>query len=339
VERPIFASLQDYGRRFTDVAIWREAVEAVCAHHNLAPDAPIRSGLPGSHPVFLVGDRWVVKFLSDWFGGEWSWRIEHEIFALLDQIPEAPAARLVAAGDLFADNGGWRWPYLISTQLSGTSLGEVYDQIDEADREQIAQQLGYWLRQLHYARLRPDGALRPDWTPFCDWLHAQRIVCVENHRRWRSLPDHLIDQLDEYLPDIDALVDRAAPPLLLHCDLNADHLLGEIQEGRWTSSGIIDFGDARIGDFHYELVALHLGLFHGDTSLLNAFLRAYGSDAGQHPDFVLRAMACTLLHEFNVLEPIREIIPDLDRIETLTELAHRLWHQEEGLAAGEIPIR
>jgi hygromycin-B 7''-O-kinase len=328
VERPTFESVRAYGSRFTDTAFWQPYVEELCRRHGLVPCEEIRSGLPGTHPVFLVGGRWVVKLFSDFFAGAESFAIEREIYSLLAHIPGFPAPQWVVEGDLFRPDGGWHWPYLVSTVLPGTSLGEVYDSVSPRDRDAIARYLGRWLKELHHVPLDTAAALRPDWTLFTDWLRRQRAACVENHLRWQGLPARLIEQLDNYLPPLDELLDRSAPPLLLHCDLNADHLLGEFQEGRWVPSGIIDFGDAKVGDFLYELVALHLGLFRCDKRLLRIFLQTYGSGTALRRDFATRAMSFTLLHEFNVLEDLFEWFPSLREIPTLAELAGWLWNPE-----------
>jgi hygromycin-B 7''-O-kinase len=328
VERPVFESVRAYGSRFTDAGFWRPYVEEVCRRHGLVPCEGIRSGLPGTHPVFQVGDRWVVKFFCDLFAGAESFAIEREIYTLLVQLPGFPAPWLVAAGDLFPPGEGWHWPYLVSTLLPGTSLGEVYDQVSSMDQEAIARTLGHCLKELHQVRLKGSGILRPVWISFTDWLHRQRAACVENHRRWQSMPARLIEQLDAYLPPVDALLDRSVRPLLLHCDMNADHLLGEFRDGRWIPVGIIDFGDAKVGDFLYELVALHLGLFRCDKRLLRIFLRAYGCDTVLPPDFPTRAMSFTLLHEFNVLREAFELFPALGQVPTLADLADRLWNLE-----------
>jgi hygromycin-B 7''-O-kinase len=83
--------------------------------------------------------------------------------------------------------------------------------------------------------------------------------------------------------------------------LNEDHVLGRFERGRWQITGIIDFGDAQVGDPLYELVALHLGAFCCNKQLLRTFLGAYGSTDGQPEHFAARMMRLTLLHEFTVL--------------------------------------
>jgi hygromycin-B 7''-O-kinase len=139
------------------------------------------------------------------------------------------------------------------------------------------------------------------------------------------MPARLVAQIDTYLPRLDELIDCSAAPALIHADLNRDHVLGEIVSGAWHPTGIIDFGDARVGERMYELVALHLGLFDADGRLLSAFLDAYGFDAELRRDFVRRAMAMTLLFEFDTLGEIIEHMPGVAAVASLEDLADLLW--------------
>jgi hygromycin-B 7''-O-kinase len=149
------------------------------------------------------------------------------------------------------------------------------------------------------------------------------------------LPERLIAQLDAYLPPPADLVDRTEPPRVLHCDLNADHLLGAFEGERWRPVGIIDFGDAMVGDRMYELVALHLGLFRCDKRLLRAFLDDYGFDAGLRRDFARRALSMTLLHQFDVLSDVLARFPGAADSDDLAGLAALMWDPEQpGLAHG-----
>ncbi len=105
-------------------------------------------------------------------------------------------------------------------------------------------------------------------------------------------------------------------------------MLGRLEGGRWHSLALIDFGDAMPGNLYYELVALHLDLFHGDKRLLAAYLDAYGLDEPARRQLPVRAMNMALLHRFNVLEPVFEHNPNLRLIPTLNELADVLWNVE-----------
>ncbi len=97
-----------------------------------------------------------------------------------------------------------------------------------------------------------------------DPVRHRRVDRAARHRGWRSLPLPL-EQIDGYLVELDT------PPAVLHADLHADHVFvnGEVL------TGIIDWGDALVGDPYLELPALHLDLAT-DVRLLDAFLDGYG---------------------------------------------------------------
>jgi hygromycin-B 7''-O-kinase len=323
--RPIFASQAAYGQQFTDAAYWRPYVEAICARHGLAPCSVVRAGLPGSHPVFLVEEHWAVKLYTDMFGGAESFPIERELYRLFACMPQLPTPALIAEGALFEADGGWPWPYIITQVVPGTSLGEVRERVAPADMEQVAAYLGDIVRQLHALPAPDVGRLKPSWEPFLGFLELQRAGCTDNQRRWNALPEILLAQIDAYLPSPEHLVDRSVAPTLMHGDLNADHVLGVWQANHWCPTGIIDFGDARVGDVFYELIALHLGLFGCDKRLLRIFLDRYAPGLDRSPDFVERAMSMTLLHEFAVLRSVFEQFPEARDIRNLADLAALIW--------------
>ena len=63
---------------------------------------------------------------------------------------------------------------------------------------------------------------------------------------------------------------------------------------------LIDFGDARIGAREYEWMPLWLGFVARDAVLARAFLNAYDTGLIDDPDFPMRAIAWTVLHDFGV---------------------------------------
>jgi hygromycin-B 7''-O-kinase len=321
--RPVFKSRQDYGSRFTDPDFWRPYVQVVCERHEL-PCRSVRAGVPGTHPVFIVDESFVVKFFSDGFNGGESFVLEREIYGLLANAPQIPAPSLLAGGHLFPPSDeGWNWPYLIASFIPDSSLGEAETPVAYEDRAEIAKYVGTALRHLQVLPIER-SELKRNWANFLHFLRHQYDECISNHRRWATLPSRLIKQIPDYLLPPDQLIDTASTPLLLHCDLNEDHLLGEFENGRWKPTGIIDFGDAKIGDPHYEWVAVHIGLFHCDKRLLKACLESY--DPAHLPDeFARRMMTFTLLHEFNVLETVFEDIPSVKEVSSLEEFAEIVW--------------
>jgi aminoglycoside phosphotransferase (APT) family kinase protein len=326
MKRPTFTSREDYGPRFTDLAFWRPYVQEVCRRHGL-PLGALRPGLAGTNPVFVVDERCVVKIFTDMFGGVVSAPAERTCYRLLARATGLPAPRLLAEGDLFDAEDGWPWPYLVLELLQGRSLGEDIALVSRADLEESAAFLGRALRALHSIPLPADGPLPGSWQAYDAFLAQQRRACVATQTELGLLPPALVAQIEGYLPPLAQLTDHSATPTLLHGDLNWDHLLGVPEGGRWRPTGIIDFGDAIVGDPLYDLVVLHIGLFRCDTSLLAIFREAYGPHPSLQRDFVRRATALTLLHRYPMFDTAFEELPEARAAQSLEELATLLWGQ------------
>lgn len=315
--------LEAYCRLFTDIPLWAPYVREVCARHHLSCD-DVHTGVPGTCPVFLVSvagaRRWVVKFFGRLFDGAQCFAAEREAGRLVGQDPRIRTAGLVATGELGGE--GWPWPYLVFDYIQGVSLGEVFEQIAPEDRLRAARELGDTVRRIHALPLQGSTVFPNSFETYLRFLEDQRVEVAARHYQWSSLPAHLVAQIDAFLPPLDTLLGSARTPHLIHADLTRDHLLGRLENGRWTSLAVIDFGDAMTGSFYYELAALHLDLFAGDSRLLAAFLDAYHLPAAQRADLPRRALATALLHQFNVFAALPPAVLQAD---TLHTLAQRLW--------------
>lgn len=309
--------LEMYRSVFTDAAWWRLYVEQVCARHAVEPRS-ITSGVPGSFPTFIVNQMLVVKFFGPLFDGLQCWRTEIEAATMLGKaMPPLPIPGAIEAGVL-SDTPPWR--YIVSRFVVGETFGRARDRLDRRQRERLAHDLEVLLRRVHDLDVPVGSALRPEWDSWSEFVDSQRRGVVDRHRAWGKLPERLILELDRYLEGYS--VETKAAPVLVHADLHEGHVLGAMDADHvWQISGVIDWGDARVGDRFYELPALHLGLFHGDLMMLSAFLDAYEWPGYRTDDFVHRAMKMTLLHEFNVLERID--VPN--DVESLDQLAENLW--------------
>lgn len=76
MQRPVFSSVQDYGRTFTNPDYWWPYVENIFARHGFRPCRAVRTGVPGTMPVFIVDERYIVKLFSDLFHGDVGFRVE-----------------------------------------------------------------------------------------------------------------------------------------------------------------------------------------------------------------------------------------------------------------------
>ncbi len=313
-----------YRRLFTDADFFRPAVEEICRRHGLAPAAHIRVGVPGTCPVFIVEERWLVKLFGRLFDGGSSFAVEKSAARLLREHTRIPVPALLAAGRLEPPGVDWPWPYLVFEFIPSLSLGEARAGLSFADHLHLAGELGAWLRELHAIPVPAGGPFEQGWQGYLDLLDGQRAGCAERHAAWSCLPAHLAAQIDAYLLPAAQLRLLGETPHLIHADLTEDHLLGQMAGGRWSTLALIDFGDARTGSLFYELCALHLNLFGGEPRLLAAFLAAYGYNGPRGAEFSRRALCTALLHQFNVLEGAH-LQPILAAAASLEDLAEALW--------------
>jgi len=324
MHRPVFSSPKEYGRTFTKVDYWQPYVEYVCNRHGLGECSEIRAGLPGTHPVFIVDRRFVVKLYTNFFNGESAQALEVAVYSLLAKDKYIPAPTLIAHGSLFERTIEWHWPYIVTSLVTGVSYGEEIGSITHEDQLQVAGFAAQALRRIHALPVERSTYLVRSWNEFSQFLSARRTEILKKGENW-VLPPHLASQLEGYLSRVDHLFNVTLSPHLLHCDLNRDHILGAHEQGKWRVQGIIDFADAKVGDRLYELVALHIGLFNCDKRLLGAFLEECGQDEEITRNFVERAMCYTLLHEYDIVGELLEEHPKLGQAQTLGELARHLW--------------
>jgi hygromycin-B 7''-O-kinase len=321
-----FETLDFYRMHFMDSVLWQPHVQTVCRRHGLLPCQQVRAGLAGSFPTFIVEDRWVVKFFGRLFGGELAYETELQVNGLLPPDLAVHVPSLLYSGSLLEDGLIWGWPYLIFEYLPGISIGEVYERVSFEDKFALASALGKGTRQMQ--RLSLDGAplFRAGLDAYARFIHDQRAKCLANHRQWQSLPGHLIDQLEEYLLPVEILADPLIPHGLIHADITRDHIMGRLDAVRWVTLGLIDFGDARVGNVFYDLAALHIDLFRCDKCLLRAYLDAYGLE--DRRQFSHKAMSAALLHEFNIFSLLVEMYPQAHQAASLSDLAESIWDIE-----------
>lgn len=76
------------------------------------------------------------------------------------------------------------------------------------------------------------------------------------------------------------------------------------------------------GNLLYELVALHMDLFHTDKNLLRACLETYGLPPFFQRDFPRQALSMVLLHQFPMPAPV---YAPYRHLKSLHELADGLF--------------
>jgi hygromycin-B 7''-O-kinase len=321
--RPVFDSDETYERTLKDAAFWEPYARAALRRAELSDEGEVVTHFPTTHVTALVGSRYLVKLHYDeWFGEE-CFQTENAFYGMT-RGRDLPIPDLIAGGALY-EGDGWRWPFLIMSAMSGKDVRSIGDAIDGGSMERVASFVGSTMRRLHDLPVVEREPLVH--STYADLINDRMAKSERDHIAWRSLPERLAPRVRDYVRKRRELVDPdRSPHKLIHGDLHGGNIfVAETGDG-WDPTGIVDFNDAMIGDPHYDLVSLHLKAFRADKSLLRITMDAYGwEEVGS--DWPERMMAFTLVHDYDMIEPVVSAFPGaLEGAGSLEDVADLLWN-------------
>ena len=286
---PPITTWEQWAASFDDVRVWRPVVDAICEREGIVYDT-IEAPESNTNAVFILDRRVVIKIYSPFWE---ECAFERRLMELLQQDATVPVPAIRAAGE-FRDRRVWS--YLAMEFCAGRPIDELRAKMSKEALLEVAARIGRVIRRLH--------AIDPD--PLAAIDKGERWDALIDRRRRDVLPE-LLDRgliVPGIAPDLEALLDeavaasRAAVQVVVHGDLNAEHLLMEERNGRWNVSALIDFGDARIGVPDYDWMPLWLGPCNRDVAAMRAFLDAYDPRVLADDALGRRVAAWTLLHDF-----------------------------------------
>lgn len=272
---------------------------------DLIKDAPLRDWMPvlrhlqqafslpgdrwqripaGANALFQLGEDVIVKLVPP------NWRRQGDkeliVAPLLEGKLSLETPRLIGGGVVD------QWVFVISTRLRGCSLADVWPSLEIGNKRLIMGQVGRLLRELRNVAFDGDIAIRVDWRPYIGTLVS---ACMARHQR-KAMPRHLAEQV---MPYIDAAGDFSPPAQarLIHMDIHPWNLMAHNDQGPWTLSGLIDFGDAIVGNCdRFELLTPLMFMAQGNPDLAKALFDAYGlPDEQDAPTLRRQLMASALI--------------------------------------------
>ena len=288
---------------------WLPAMRAICRRHGLDPDA-LYGEPTGTNAVFRVGDGpWIKLFPPLWPEDVVRERVGLHAIEGLEGV-EAPA--------ILADETLGDWRYLLLSHVEGQAIGSVWLDLTPDEQISLGEQMGALMKRLHAADRSRCGDITEDWSEFLD---LRRIGTAKRNQE-RGLRDGWYEPLKAFVPEAIAIVDRPFEPVFLHADLTDDHWFVRRIDGAWHVTGLIDFGDAMVGDPLYEFAAPAMFLSQRRPAVQRAMLRGYGLADTKEVRNVIRAW--TIVHRFSLVENAIRVCPEPSP-ETLQALLDALW--------------
>ncbi len=309
---PDLAGLDEYRAIYHRADVWDPVLEEICRRHDVPADS-VRRGPDGTHVVYMAGETLVIKLFVPLFPND------HPAERL---VMGHVAGRLGVETPTIVEDGEVEgWPYLVMTAVRGRPVGEVWGEFDREDRLRIARQVGETIAMVRAVPIDGLEELAIDWPEF---VGGQVETAPARHDD-PAVPARLVDEMPGYLAE-SPLFEPGFRPVLLLADITEEHVCVDRENGQWTMTGCVDFGDSLLGHPDYESVSPGLDLARGDGELLRTMLVASGtSEDGLTPDLRHRLMAYTLVHQYVKLKDVLALVPAGSGAEGLEELAEILW--------------
>ena len=322
---PPIESWSNWTAAYNDVSLWRPIVDAICASEGIRYRS-IEAPRSNTNAVFILDRRLVVKIYSPF----WSeFDIEPKLIEVLSEEGAVPVPEVIALGR-YQDRV--TWTYLVIEHCPGLTLEALRPEISREEVMSIAAQIGAVTRSLH--QIGVDKLEGADAGESWDDLVARR--------RREVLPELVgpglvTSEVAEVLGGIlDYVIDdsKSAPHVVVHGDLESDHILLTRMNGEWRVGSMIDFGDSRVGVRDYEWMPPWIGLFDRNIDEMHAFIESYDRTLLADDTFPRRVMGWTLLHDFGT-DAIAELLDRTNTptpVETFDDLCQTVWPGLAGLS-------
>ena len=310
---PPIDSWPDWSAAFNDACLWRPVIDAICECEGIRYRS-IETPRSNTNAVFILDRHLVVKIYSPF----WSeFDIEPKLIEVLGLHGKVPVPKIVATGQ-YQDRA--TWTYVVMEYCPGLTLKATRSTITRGDLLSIASQVGLVASSLHHTDVSLLNGIDDVGESWDDLNERRRREALTQLSDRRMVSPKVVDALAEILDETIA-GSRRIPRIVVHGDLESDHILLNKEGSEWRVTSLIDFGDAKIGVRDYEWMPLWLGLFDRDVEAMQAFLGSYDRSLLTDDELPQRVMAWTLLHDFGTeaVADLLEKTPTPTPIETVDE--------------------
>lgn len=310
---PLITSYEEFEKFKSNMEILDEAAREIIRRHHL-PEASLSLFQEGTNIVFAYGQDRVIKIFPPIHRGHF----KSELLVL--RHLQGKLSIHTPTVEYYGEIDGW--PYIVMSQLEGTLLETLWENLDHDNKTIILQELGSLIREVHSLPTQGLEEIDCHWNQFID---KQIKGCVEQHRSM-NMPESLLQQLPYYLESAKEHLPQFKSPVILTGEYTPMNFLVKQTSGVWHIYGLIDFGDAMLGLPEYDLLGPGAFLIQGDKQLLRKFLIAYGySTDAMTPALSRQLTVLMLLHQYSNLNVQIRIKGWQDKVQNMQDLENLVW--------------
>jgi hygromycin-B 7''-O-kinase len=293
--------------------VWQPALTRLTAAHGLDDAAWERVRL-GRNIVFATPTM-IVKLGPPCWPGE----MAREAAALQFVAGKLP----VATPSVIASGAIDGWDYIVQARLPGTPLWELWPELAPADRATLATQHGRLMAAIHAQPVADaPAALEYDWAG----LRAMQLAECAAEMAGAGVDAALVAAVDAYLAATVWSADASAP-VLLHGDLNHLNFLVAPHADGWQITGIVDWGDAKLGSPAHELISPGVHMYKGQADALRQWYAGYGMAPAQRSErYEHVVMARAMMYYSDMFPTLLASVEGAAECRDWPALARCFWH-------------
>lgn len=307
---PNIKTAEDFTVHFKS-EFWRAFAETVCRRHKISFEI-LRRAENGENVVFLIDDRFVLKFFTPFKDGFRRERIalEYARDKSFIKFPDVMFADAIEAFD-----------YLITNQFAGVSMTRAdWLKLDYNRQMKFAARLAAGLKELHS---HDAASFAFDWNEFV----RRQIETVFERQKTSGATARWLKSLPRYLEENLKLLPESCRKVFQHGDVHFGNLsFRQTTTGELEICGLFDFADSLKGFHEYEFVAVGVLMLQGQADLQREFFRAYGyAESEINSELRRRLMLLTILYEHSSLKRYAARLKPEAIDFTLDKLERAIW--------------
>jgi hypothetical protein len=246
--------------------------------------------------IFRIGGQRCLKIYGPTPERERQFHVERSVLrTLVDYISAIPAPRLIAARA-----PSQLPPYLMMTEITGTTVEDSWEMLTRAEQLAIAREIGTITAAIHCLPQEDLADVERQFSgrrEYAKLMQTERIAQIEateqlSVRQRDALLHYLSGEAQESLDE---------PPVLTHSDFSHAHIYIARETDAVKVVGIIDWAEAMLGPPEWDIAFHWFWTFSQDRGAMRECLEAFYPD-GQLPERFARRCLSTHLYSFSMGE-------------------------------------
>jgi hygromycin-B 7''-O-kinase len=244
--------------------------------------------------VFRIGDQRCLKLYGPTY--ERRFYVERSVLrTLMEHSSAIPAPRFIAARER-----SHLPPYLIMSEIAGSTIEESWATLARPEQLAIARQIGTITAAIHRLPQEDLAAVERQYggrREYAQQMQAERIAQIEAAERLSTgqrdaLLDYLYGEAQGFLDE---------PPQLTHSDFSHAHIYIAREADAVRVTGLIDWAEAMLGPQEWDIAFHWFWTFSQDREAMRQCLQTFYAD-GRLPERLARRCLSTHLYSFSMGE-------------------------------------